>query len=458
MRDGIRGAPGVDFSAEDVRGRFPDDEVEIRPLERPPEAEIPVPGSKSVTNRALIIAALADGESILENPLLSDDSFHLMKSLHDLGFEVRVEGERVRISGRRGIIPRRSVEVFAGNAGTAARFLPPMLALGEGPYFVDGVPRMRERPVGDLVDAMRSLGASVGYAGEGGRFPLVVEGGGIRGGKARVEGGKSSQFLSGVMMSSPHADTAVELEVSGGLVSRPYIGITMDVMRSFGVEVEERGGRFAIEPSKYRAREYAVEPDASGASYFLAAAALSGGRVRVPGLGRGSKQGDLRFAEILRSMGCEVEISEEYVEVRGAGRLSGVRADMNEISDTFITLAAIAPFAEGETVITNIEHTRHQETDRISAVATELSRLGVEVEERRDGLTVYPGVISPALVETYDDHRIAMAFSLVGLMAPGVRISNPACVSKTMPDYFDRLELLRRPSDAAMLSSRPTRA
>jgi 3-phosphoshikimate 1-carboxyvinyltransferase len=229
-------------------------------------------------------------------------------------------------------------------------------------------------------------------------------------------------------------------------------------MRSFGVEVEERGGRFAIEPSKYRAREYAVEPDASGASYFLAAAALSGGRVRVPGLGRGSKQGDLRFAEILRSMGCEVEISEEYVEVRGAGRLSGVRADMNEISDTFITLAAIAPFAEGETVITNIEHTRHQETDRISAVATELSRLGVEVEERRDGLTVYPGVISPALVETYDDHRIAMAFSLVGLMAPGVRISNPACVSKTMPDYFDRLELLRRPSDAAMLSSRPTRA
>ncbi len=440
----VRGAPGVDFSVEDVRGRFPG-EVEIRPLDSPPDAEIRVPGSKSVTNRALVAAALADGESTLENPLLSDDSFWLMKSLHDLGFDVDVDGEDIRIIGQNSIIPERDIEVFVGNAGTAARFLPPMLSLGGGPYRVDGTPRMRERPIGDLVDAMRSLGCSVGYADVDGRFPLVVEGGGMRGGKARVEGGKSSQFLSGVMLSAPYARSAVELEVAGDLVSKPYIGITTDVMRSFGVEVEEIDGRYAIKPSRYRAREYAVEPDASGASYFLAAAAVSGGRVRVPGLGRGSRQGDLRFVEILRSMGCEVDIAEEYVEVRGPGRLSGVGADMNDISDTFITLAAIAPFADGETVITNIEHTRHQETDRVAAVATELSRLGVEVEERRDGLTIHPGEITPAPVETYDDHRIAMSFALVGLMAPGVRIANPACVSKTMPDYFDRLDSLRRP-------------
>jgi 3-phosphoshikimate 1-carboxyvinyltransferase len=438
----FRGIPGRDFLVEDVRGGFAG-EIEIRPLDAPPDVEIPVPGSKSVTNRALIIAALSDGETTLENPLFSDDSFWLMKALHDLGFGVEAEGGSVRVAGRKGEIPEKGVEVFVGNAGTAARFLPPMLALGEGPYFVDGVPRMRERPIGDLVGAMRSLGASVGYAGKEGKFPLVLEGGGTRGGKASVAGGKSSQFLSGIMMSSPYAENPVELEVTGGLVSRPYIGITMDVMRSFGVEVEEAGGKFTVEPSVYRARRYPVEPDASGASYFLAAAAVSGGRVRVPGLGRGSKQGDLRFAEILEMMGCAVEISEEYVEVRGPERLSGVEADMNEISDTFITLAAVAPFADGETVIKNIEHTRHQETDRISAVATELSRLGVSVEERRDGLTIHPGKITPARVETYDDHRIAMAFALVGLVVAGVEISNPACVSKTMPDYFERLELLR---------------
>lgn len=442
---GVRGIPGVDFTVEDVRGEFPES-VEIQPLEAPPDAEIRVPGSKSVTNRALLVAALADGASSLHNPLFSDDSYWLMQALAKLGFEVHAdEAEaKVEIEGLRGIIPLAEVEIFVGNAGTVARFLPPFLALGRGPYRVDGSPRMRERPVADLVEAMRRLGAAVRYGEGEGRFPMVVRGGGIRGGEARVRGGQSSQFLSGLLMSAPYADEPVELEVEGELVSRPYVGITTGVMREFGVKAEEDSdGTFRVSPSHYEAREYTVEPDASGASYFVAAAAVSGGRVRVVGLGSGSSQGDARFAEVLEEMGCEAEYGEDHIEVRGPERLRGVDVDMNDISDTMMTLAAIAPFADGPTRITGVGHTRHQETDRISAVARELERLGVGVKEGPDGIEITPGQVRPATVRTYDDHRMAMAFALVGLMVPGVRIDNPACVTKTLPRYFDLLESLR---------------
>ncbi len=437
-----RGVPGKDFSVEDVRGTFPD-EIEVKSLGHPVDATVRVPGSKSITNRALIVAALADGASEIENPLFSDDSYWLMDALVRLGLRVEADREAglVTVEGKGGEIPGRGVEVFVGNAGTAARFLPPALALGEGPYTVDGVPRMRERPVADLVGAMRELGADVGYAGEEGRFPLVVGGGGIRGGTARVRGTESSQFLSGLLMAAPYAGRPVTLRVEGGLVSRPYVGITAGLMRDFGVEVAEEGGAFAVPKGVYRARPFAVEPDASGASYFFAAAALTGGRVRVPGLGTNSSQGDVRFVEVLRRMGCSVEMGEEFVEVRGpkGGRLSGVEADMNEISDTMITLSAIAPFAGGPTTITNIAHTRHQETDRIAAVAAELTCLGVRVEERPDGLTITPGPVQPGLVRTYGDHRMAMAFALVGLVTPGIRIQDPSCVTKTLPGFFDLL-------------------
>jgi len=440
----VAGVPGVDFTVEDVRGTFPE-EIQIQPLDRPVDATVMVPGSKSVTNRALIVAALADGPSTIRNPLFSDDSYWLMDALVNLGFDVHADREaaEVRITGQRGIIPRSGVDAFVGNAGTVARFLPPALALGDGPYRVDGVPRMRERPVADLVDAMRGLGARVGYAGEEGRFPLVVNGGGLAGGKVRVRGGKSSQFVSGLLMAAPYAREPVVLEIEGR-AEWPYVGITAEVMRAFGVEVgiEEGFRRLAVEPGFYLAREYAVEPDASAASYFLAAAAVTGGCVRIPGLGAESPQGDLRFAEVLGRMGCEVEIAPDFVEVRGPERLRGVEVDMGAFSDTMLTLSAIAPFAEGPTTIRNVGHTRHQETDRIAAIAAELGRLGVHVEEAPGSLRISPGPVNPAAVHTYGDHRMAMAFAVTGLVAPDIRIREPGCVTKTFPDYFQRLDAL----------------
>ena len=431
----------------DVRGEFPA-RLELRPLGRPVDAEVAVPGSKSVTNRALLVAALADGVSTIKNPLFSDDPFYLMESFVRLGFDVWADREsgEVRIAGLAGGIPRGGVEVFVGNAGTVARFLPPALALGPGPYAVDGVPRMRERPIEDLVDAMRGLGADVEYAEGDGRFPIVVGGGGLAGGRAVVRGGGSSQFVSGLLMAAPYADASVVLDVEGR-ESWPYVGITLEVMRRFGVEIEASEGyaRLVVGRGPYRARAFEVEPDASAASYFLALAAVTGGRVRVPGLGSGSSQGDLRFARVLEEMGCEVDLGAGHVEVRGLGQLRGVEVDMGSFSDTMMTLAAIAPFASSPTTITNVGHTRHQETDRISAVVAELSRLGVEVEEWADGLRVWPGHLRTAVVRTYGDHRMAMAFAVAGLAAPAptVTIEDPECVTKTFPGYFRALDGLR---------------
>jgi 3-phosphoshikimate 1-carboxyvinyltransferase len=437
------GVPGVDFTVGDIRPTFPE-ELEVTPLERPPDAKIRVPGSKSLTNRTLIIAALAEGHSRILNPLFSDDSYWLMNALVRLGIDVSADGERgeVCVSGQSGGIDASGVDLFVGNAGTVARFLPPVLALGRGPYTIDGVPRMRERPVADLVDAMRHLGAAVDYAGEHGRFPLAIEGGGIRGGEVRVSASKSSQFVSGLLMASPYAEAPVTLHPEGRK-EWPYVGITVVLMRAFGVEVDEANGRFTVAPALYSSREYEVEPDASGASYFMAAAAVTGGRVRIPGLGSSSPQGDLRFAGVLRDMGCRVEIAPHSIEVIGPDRLQGIEVDMNAFSDTMITLAAISPFATSPTTIKNVGHTRLQETDRLSAVATELNRLGVKTHTTASSIRIIPNIVRPGVIRTYGDHRMAMAFAITGLVAAGIRIEDPGCVAKTFPGYFGALESLR---------------
>ncbi|BBL78899.1 3-phosphoshikimate 1-carboxyvinyltransferase [Rubrobacter xylanophilus] len=439
------GIPGVDFGIEAVRGSFPE-ELEIAPLERPVEATVCLPGSKSITNRALLAAALAEGTSRIENPLFSDDPFWLMQALVKLGFGVRVTEEgAVEVSGRGGRIPTPSADLFVGNAGTVARFLPPALALGTGPYRVDGTPRMRERPVAELVESLRALGARVDC--EEDRFPIVVRGGARGGREISVPGERSSQFLSGLLISAPCLPGGLTLRPAGTLVSRPYVDITVRVMRAFGAAVEEDppgSAAFRVAPTTYHPTTYHVEPDASAASYFLAAAALTGGRIQIPGLGRSSLQGDVAFTGILRRMGCRVDLFEDRIELAGPPRLRGVEADMNAISDTMMTLAAIAPFASTPTLIKNVAHTRLQETDRLSAVAAELTRLGIQVYETHDSLRIIPGRVRPAAIRTYGDHRMAMAFALVGLKVRGVRIVDPGCVTKTLPGYFELLEGLRR--------------
>jgi 3-phosphoshikimate 1-carboxyvinyltransferase len=418
----------------------------IEPIGRPLTGTVNVPGSKSLTARALVVAVLADGVTRLTGASLGEDSRHFAGALRTLGFDVRVDATRAEIlvSGCGGSIPTHTGALFVGNAGTAARFLTALLTLGDGEWEVDGDARMRERPIGHLVDALGQLGARVDATG--GCPPVRVVGSGLRGGSARVDGSVSSQFISALLMVAPYADRPVALDVSGTLRSRPYVDMTMTVMRAFGVDVTRIGDRaFTVSPARYHSPgTYPIEPDASAASYFFAAAAICGGHVIVRGISITSHQGDVGFLECLQSMGCTVTAVDDGVRVGRGERLHGIDVDMRDIPDTAQTLAAIAPFACTPTRIRGIETARVKETDRIAATCAELARLGVEVEEHADGMTILPCArLMPARVRTYGDHRMAMAFALIGLRAPGVEIENPQCVSKTFPDFFEVLETLR---------------
>lgn len=440
-----------------------DTELEIRPLDGPVDATIYVPGSKSITNRALTLAALAEGESRLDNALFSEDSAWCVACLRQLGIPVQADpaAARIVVQGQGGRIPAREAACLVGNSGTTARFLVAAAALGRGVYHFDGVARMRERPVRPLLEALRALGAEIDAPGDA--FPLTVRGRGLRGGEAHIDSSASSQYLTALLQVAPYAGRDVQLTVTGELVSEPYIGMTLGIMAAFGVSVHEENGPGADDSAfgpdkppyrkysvgagqRYQGRAYAVEPDASNASYFFAAAALTGGRVRVPGLTPGSLQGDAGFVNVLRAMGCAVSAQAgadgHGIEVRGPHQLRGVDVDMNAISDTAQTLAAIAPFAETPVTMRNIGHIRHKETDRIAAMATELRRLGAHVEEGADWIRIYPSALRPAAVETYDDHRMAMAFAVAGLRVAGLRIRNPGCTAKTFPDYFERFAAL----------------
>ncbi len=420
----------------------------IVPLSAPPDAIIEIPGSKSLNNRALVLAALAQGTSRLTNALFSDDTVVIVESLRRLGFDVRVDEQALSmvVEGRGGIIPARTAELFVGGAGTAARFLTAMVALGQGRYRIDGIERMRERPIQDLLDALAMLGVS--FTSTTGTPPVVVDARGLRGGRAVIRGDVSSQFLSALLMAAPYAAGDVEITVEGRLVAAPYVEMTLAVMGAFGVEVEREGLlRFRVRSGqRYRAREYAVEPDASSAAYFFAAAAVTRGQVRVPGLSSQSLQGDVRVVDVLERMGCSVERGADFLAVRGSGALRGIDVDLGGMSDQTMTIAAIAPFADGPTHIRGVAHIRHQESDRLAATAAELRRLGQKVEERADALVITPRPVRPATVQTYGDHRIAMAFAITGLRAPGIVIADPACVTKTFPDFFERLDRLRAPA------------
>ncbi len=411
----------------------------------PLSGRIRVPGSKSLTNRALLVAALATGESVLVDPLDSDDTRVMRDCLQALGARIDdSEPGAWRVRGTGGALQVPAEPLFVGNSGTTARFLTAAAAHAPGPVVLDGSPRMRQRPIQDLVDALAGLGARVSVLGRGGCPPVRIEGGGLAGGRTEIDASRSSQFVSAVLLAAPLARTDVELALREGvLVSRPYVDLTLDCMRRFGAGCgwDPRGAVLRVRGGTgYRAVRYAVEGDASAATYPMAAAAITGGRIRVEGVPGDSLQPDLRFAEVLERMGCTVVRGPDHLEVAGPpGPLRPVDADLNEFPDAALTLAVVAAFASGPSRIRNIANLRIKETDRLSALAAELRKLGARARALEDALEVVPGPLHGAEIETYDDHRMAMSFALAGLRIRGVVIRDPGCVSKTWPDYFEAL-------------------
>ncbi|RIK66435.1 MAG: 3-phosphoshikimate 1-carboxyvinyltransferase [Planctomycetota bacterium] len=418
--------------------------VILRSPHRPIDRVVHPPGSKSLTNRALLAAALGHGRSEVSGILLADDTRHMLNCIEALGVRCLPDESRrkVRIEGGSGYFPNGEAELYCGNAGTVIRFLTAACAASIGDFLLDGDARMRERPIGDLVDGLRDLGAQIGYGMAEGYCPLRVQGRGLRGGRVILDRPVSSQFVSAMLMAAPLAADDVMIDVSRGLPSAPYVAMTLAVMDAFGVaSIADTAGRYIVPaPQAYRAARYAVEPDASAASYFFAAAAITGGRVTVEGLGSRSVQGDMGFVGVLERMGCRVASEPDRTTVTGPpeGRLRGVDVDLNAMPDVAQTLAVLAAFSDGPTTIRNVANLRVKETDRLCALATELGRMGVSTEVTGDGISIRPGgPPRAAAIETYGDHRMAMSFALAGLRLDGVEIINPACVNKTFPGFFE---------------------
>ncbi|MYF49036.1 MAG: 3-phosphoshikimate 1-carboxyvinyltransferase [Gammaproteobacteria bacterium] len=407
--------------------------------------DVRLPGSKSISNRALLLAALARGRTRILNLLDSEDTELMRRALNALGIAVTQDGDAWVVEGGGPLVTDgRCVELNLGLAGTAMRPLVAALTLGNGEFVLDGTPRMRERPIGPLVDALRALGADLDYAATAGYPPVRIRAGGLAGGEAEIDGSLSSQFLTSVLLAAPLAQHPVTLRVRGGLVSKPYIDITLDLMSRFGAAVHHVGHqRFEVANEGYRSPgECLVEGDASSATYFLAAGAIAGRGVRVEGVGAASIQGDAAFAAVLEAMGARMERSATSVAVKPAP-LSGIDADLNHIPDAAMTVAVLALFAKGVTRIGNIANWRVKETDRLAAMAQELRKLGAKVEEGPDYLAIEPpAALRPATIETYSDHRMAMCFSLAALGGVPVTIKDPGCVVKTFPDYFEKFTAL----------------
>ena len=417
-----------------------------------------LPGSKSISNRVLLLAALAEGETTITNLLDSDDTRVMLDALEKLGVRLKREGDTCVVTGTRGAFTARTADLFLGNAGTAVRPLTAALAVNGGNYRIHGVPRMHERPIGDLVDGLRQIGAKIDYEENEGYPPLRIRPAQILAdAPIRVRGDVSSQFLTSLLMTLPLLRTesgVTTVQVDGELISKPYIEITIKLMERFGIKVERNGWHQFVVPAGQRYQSpgtIMVEGDASSASYFLAAGALGGGPLRVEGVGRASIQGDVGFADALIKMGANLQMGEDWIEVRGVGndngKLDPIDMDFNLIPDAAMTIAVAALFADGTTTLRNIASWRVKETDRIAAMATELRKVGAKVQEGEDFLVVTPPerLIPNAAIDTYDDHRMAMCFSLVSLGGVPIRINDPKCVGKTFPDYFERFTALAQP-------------
>ncbi len=421
--------------------------VEI-PCSKPVEGEIRIPGSKSITNRAILIASLARGTSLLDGVLNSDDTFYMRKVWKNLGVNFEDNEGKLRVTGCDGNLAACRKELYIENAGTAARFLTAALTLGRGQYIITGNERMRQRPIADLLRALNDLGADVVDIAGTGCPPVKIATRGLAGGTVRVPGEKSSQYISAIMLAAPYSQNGTKINITGNLVSRSYVEMTREIMRTFDVECEWLDSQTLSIPcnQKYIAKNYSIEGDASSASYFFGMAAITGGRIKITGINPNSTQGDLNLLDALEQMGCRAHWVEDGVILEGRP-LKGIEIDMNTMSDVAPTLAVIALFAQGTTQIRNVGNMRIKECDRISAIVAELKKLGAETEEWEDGLSITGGAkYRPAELHTYNDHRMAMSLALAGLRIPGIRIRDPQCVSKTFPDFFEVfLPLIRNP-------------
>jgi 3-phosphoshikimate 1-carboxyvinyltransferase len=416
--------------------------TEVRPLSHC-DGVVTIPGSKSYTHRALILSSLADGESVLIHALRCEDTEHTVQALIKFGVEVFWESDRVRVQGKGGKFKATDDRIDVGNSGASMRFLTALAALKNGVTLLDGSERMRKRPVGELLNGLGELGVKA-YSQKGDDCPpVIVESQGLKGGTVRIKGEESSQFLSSLLMVAPYALKDVGIDVIGPLASKPYVDITQDVMSAFGVEIKSQGFRsfFVKAGQRYLPQKYRIEGDASSASYFFSAAAVCRGRVKVKNLNPVTLQGDIGFLKILERMGCSVTRGKDWIEVLGK-KLHGIEMDMNEMPDLVPTLAVIAAFAQGKTVIRNIGHLRFKESDRIHALAAELSKMGIRVKEEEDRLEIEGGKPHGAEIETYDDHRLAMSFAVAGLAVPGVKIKGERCVDKSFPGFWEVLQEL----------------
>ncbi len=413
---------------------------EIRPRSRI-HATVMIPGSKSISHRALIAAALCEGESSLKKFLACEDTLYTVNALRELGAGIFIEGENAVVSGTGGEFHHTSglKDIYLGNSGTSYRLLLSTIALASGDYILDGTSRMRERPVGELVRVLNKLGVEASFMGREDFPPVFIRAKGIRGGKVEIQGQESSQYVSSLLLAGPYAEKDVEIEITGRLVSRPYVDLTLDVMEHFGVAVVHEGYRYfrILSGQMYTPRQFRIEGDVSSASYFWAAAAVTGGTIVTENIhSRTTRQGDIGFLDILEDMGCRVERGIDRVTISG-GTLSGIEVDMGTMPDMVPTLAAIALFNEGKTVIRNVAHLRHKESDRLRSIALEWHRLGGQVKELPDGLIVRGGIpLSGTAVNPHDDHRMAMGLAVVGLRVPGVKVVEEGCVNKSFPGFW----------------------